>query len=142
MSRRRTGAIAIGVGAATALVLSLTGAKTPVVIGSAAALGIAGGVLAGRKSAGKRVSTEFSFSVQREYKGSCDADEVDSFNTFEEALKCFQECIKNPDEDDDSYELALINLDENGDLVDDYFDEYEVLLYSKGTQIRLRELDS
>ena len=140
MPRSRTGAIAIGVGAATALVLSLTGAKTPVVIGSAAALGIAGGVLAGRKSAGKRVSTEFSFSVQREYKGSCDADEVDSFNTFEEALKCFQECIKNPD--DDSYELALINLDENGDLVDDNFDEYEVLLYSKGTQIRLRELDS
>ena len=140
MSRRRTGAIAIGAGAATAVVLSVVGAKTPVVIGSAAALGIAGGVVAGRKSAGKRESTEFSFSVQREYKGSCDADEVDSFNTFEEALKCFQECIKNPD--DDSYELALINLDENGDLVDDNFDEYEVLLYSKGTQIRLRELDS
>ena len=57
MSRRRTGAIAIGVGAATAVVLSLAGAKTPVVIGSAAALGIAGGVIAGRKGAGKRVST-------------------------------------------------------------------------------------
>ena len=35
MSRRRTGAIAIGVGAATAVVLSLAGTKTPVVIGSA-----------------------------------------------------------------------------------------------------------
>ena len=46
---RRTGAIAIGVGAATAVVLSVVGAKTPVVIGSAAALGIAGGVVAGRK---------------------------------------------------------------------------------------------
>ena len=33
----------IGVGAATAVVLSLAGAKTPVVIGSAAALGVAGG---------------------------------------------------------------------------------------------------
>ena len=46
MSRRRTGAIALGVGAATAVVLSLVGAKTPVVIGSSAALGIAGGVAA------------------------------------------------------------------------------------------------
>ncbi len=46
MSRRRTGAIAIGVGAATAVVLSLTGAKPSVVMGSAAALGIAGGVVA------------------------------------------------------------------------------------------------
>ena len=54
---RRTGAIAIGVGAATAVVLSVVGAKTPVVIGSAAALGIAGGVIAGRKGVGKRVST-------------------------------------------------------------------------------------
>ena len=49
MSRRRTGAIAIGVGAATAVVLSLVGAKTQVVIGSAAALGVAGGVVAGGK---------------------------------------------------------------------------------------------
>ena len=57
MSSRRTGAIAIGVGAATAVVLSLAGAKTPAVIGSAAALGIASGVAAGRKGAGKRVST-------------------------------------------------------------------------------------
>jgi len=40
MSRRRTGAIAIGVGVATALVLSLTGVKTPVVIGNHASLGI------------------------------------------------------------------------------------------------------
>ena len=56
MSRRRTGAIAIGVGAATAVVLSLVGAKTPVVIGSAAVLGIAGGVVAGRRGTGKRVS--------------------------------------------------------------------------------------
>ena len=40
MSRRRTGAIAIGVGAATAVVLSLAGTKTTVVIGSAASLGI------------------------------------------------------------------------------------------------------
>ncbi|CAE20470.1 TPR repeat [Prochlorococcus marinus str. MIT 9313] len=53
MSRRRTGAIAIGVGALTAVVLSLVGAKTPVVIGSAAALGVAGGVVAGRKGIGK-----------------------------------------------------------------------------------------
>ena len=57
MSRRRTGAIAIGVSAATAVVLSLVGAKTPVVIGSAAAIGVAGGVVAWRKGAGKRVST-------------------------------------------------------------------------------------
>ncbi len=42
---RRTGVIAIGVGAATAVVLSLAGAKTPVVTGSAAVLGIAGGVV-------------------------------------------------------------------------------------------------
>ncbi len=49
MSRRRTGAIAIVVGAATAVVLSLVGAKTPVVIWSSAALGIAGGVVAWRK---------------------------------------------------------------------------------------------
>ena len=53
MSRRRTGAIAIGVGAATAVALSLAGAKTPVVIGSAAALGVAGGVAASRKGGGK-----------------------------------------------------------------------------------------
>ena len=53
MSRRRTGAIAIGVGAATAVVLSLAGAKTSVVIGSFAALAIAGGVVAGRKGSGK-----------------------------------------------------------------------------------------
>ncbi|WP_413360682.1 hypothetical protein [Prochlorococcus sp. MIT 1201] len=37
MSHCRTGAIAIGVGAATAVVLSLAGAKTPLVIASAAA---------------------------------------------------------------------------------------------------------
>jgi len=47
ISLRRTGAIAIGIGAATAVVLSLAGAKTPVVIGSSAALGIAGGLTAG-----------------------------------------------------------------------------------------------
>ena len=40
MSRRRTGAIAIGVGALTAAVLYLAGAKTPAVIGSSAALEI------------------------------------------------------------------------------------------------------
>jgi len=55
MSRRRTGAIAIGVGAATAVVLSLAGARTPFVIGSAAAIGVAGGVVAGRKGIGKIV---------------------------------------------------------------------------------------
>ena len=53
MSRRRTGAIGIGVGAATAVVLSLAGAKTPVIIGSAAALVIACGVVAARKGSGK-----------------------------------------------------------------------------------------
>ncbi len=41
MSRLRTGAIAIGVGAATALVLSLAGAKTPVVIGSVVVIVVA-----------------------------------------------------------------------------------------------------
>lgn len=50
MSRRRTGAVAVGVGALTAVVLSLAGAKTPLIIGSAAALGVAGGVVAGRYS--------------------------------------------------------------------------------------------
>ena len=53
MSRRRTGAVAIGVGAATAVVLSVVGAKTQVVIASAAALVIACGVVAARKGSGK-----------------------------------------------------------------------------------------
>ena len=55
MTRRRTGVIAIGIGATTAVVLSLVGAKTPVVIGSAAAIGVAGGVVAGRKWSGTSI---------------------------------------------------------------------------------------
>jgi len=56
MSRRRTGAVAVGVGALTAVVLSLAGTKTPVVLWSAGAIGVAVGVVAGRKGAGKSVS--------------------------------------------------------------------------------------
>ena len=84
MSRRRTGAIAIGVGAATAVVLSLAGAKTPVVIGSAAALGIAGGVVAGRIGVNKRISTSEGFNheqkkVLEQFSEGCKNLEVEDY---------------------------------------------------------------
>ncbi len=58
-------------------------------------------------------------------------DEVSTFLTFEEALKCFLECIKNPDDDAVLYELGLLNLDDNDELIEEMFDEYEVLLLFK-----------
>ena len=56
-------------------------------------------------------------------------NDTEEFETFDEGLKYYLECITNPDEEfDDCFSLVLVNTDEEDNIIDDRFEEREYLL--------------
>ena len=81
----------------------------------------------------------FKYLISYEYGNYSHRDTIGEYDTFDEALKTFMELCDNPGEDDDAYELQLVNFNEltegkdkytvgNGVLISPHFDEYETLL--------------
>ena len=67
------------------------------------------------------------YEVIHDYGSYSHSDILDEFNSLEEAKDFFCECITSPDEWDDCFTIQLNNLNEDGELIDEEYDEIEYL---------------